>query len=209
MTNQDTALGALVGCIIFFLLAFGLRSWIHYRRTGSSGFVGLSGRPGSVEWFGGVLFAVAMVAGFAAPIGQLTGSVEPLAAFDAAWVRAAGACFYVVGVLGTLWAQFSMGNSWRIGVDVNQQTALVAVGPFRWIRNPIFTAMSVAMVGLSLLVPNVISAIAIIALAAALEIHVRLVEEPFLTRAHGERYRRYAASVGRFLPGIGRLEELR
>jgi protein-S-isoprenylcysteine O-methyltransferase Ste14 len=38
-----------------------------------------------------------------------------------------------------------------------------------------------------------------------LELQVRLVEEPYLIRTHGDEYRAYAARVGRFVPGVGRL----
>ncbi len=209
MTTQEAARVALVAVIVFFLLAFGLRSIVHYRRTGRTGFVGLTGRPGSAEWFGGALFIVAMAAGLAAPALQLAGVAQPFALLAVPWARAAGALLYLAGVAGTLWAQFAMGDSWRIGVDLEARTALVATGPFRWVRNPIFTAMSLATIGLALLVPNVVSLLAVVTLVVALEIHVRLVEEPYLTRAHGQRYRRYAASAGRFLPRLGRLEESR
>lgn len=83
--------------------------------------------------------------------------------------------------------------------------AALASGPFRWVRNPIFTAMTVAMLGLALLVPTVVSLLALLALVLAFEILVRLVEEPYPLRTHGEQYRRYGADTGRFLPGIGRL----
>ena len=55
--------------------AFGVRSWIHRRRTGSSGFRGVSGAPGSPEWWGGILFAAALVLGAAGPVLALTGTV--------------------------------------------------------------------------------------------------------------------------------------
>ena len=42
-------------------------------------------------------------------------------------------------------------------------------------------------------------------LVVGLELHVRRVEEPYLLRTHGDAYRTYAASAGRFVPGIGRL----
>ena len=205
MTTQDAATIALAGGAVFVLLAFGLRSLIQYRRTGSTGFVGISGNLGSAEWCGGVLFIVALVAGLTAPALQLAGAVAPYAAFDAAWVRAAGGVAYLLGVAGTLWAQFAMGSSWRIGVNTGERTALVASGPFVLVRNPIFTAMTAATFGLALLVPNIVSLVAVAALIIALEIQVRLVEEPYLLRQHGESYRRYAAGTGRFFPGIGRL----
>jgi protein-S-isoprenylcysteine O-methyltransferase Ste14 len=196
---------ALAGMVLFMLLAFGLRAWIHYRHTGTTGFVGLTGEIGSIEWLGGALFVAALVAGFAAPILQLLGILSPSPAFESAPVRAVGLVLYAVGVAATLWAQFAMGESWRVGVDVSERTKLVASGPFRWVRNPIFTAMTIATVGLGLLVPNAASLFAVVALLLGLELHVRHVEEPYLTRVHGGEYLRYASGTGRFLPGIGRL----
>ena len=47
-----------------------------------------------------------------------------------------------------------------------------------------------------------------ILLMLALELQTRLIEEPYLTRVHGEQYTVYAARVGRFLPGVGRLRRI-
>jgi protein-S-isoprenylcysteine O-methyltransferase Ste14 len=195
---------ALAGYVLFLLLGFGLRSWIHWRRTGTTGFVGISGRVGSAEWIGGALFVAAVVAGGAAPVLQAMGVVTPAPTLDTPALHAAGIVLYVLGTATTLWAQLAMGSSWRIGVEHDARTELVGAGPFRWVRNPIFSAMTAATLGLALVVPNALSAIAVAALVVALEIHVRLVEEPYLARVHGERYRRYAATTGRFVPGLGR-----
>jgi protein-S-isoprenylcysteine O-methyltransferase Ste14 len=203
MDAQAAAVVALAGYVVFLLLAFGLRSVVQYRRTGATGFVGISGAAGSTEWWGGLLFLVAIVSGAAAPVLQLAGVIAPFAAFDLQSMRAAGLVLSVLGIIGTLWAQFAMGNSWRIGVDTAARTALVMSGPFRWVRNPIVTAMGAAALGLALLAPNIVSLLTLVALTVALEIQVRLVEEPYLGKVHGEDYRQYAAHTGRFLPGIG------
>lgn len=196
---------ALVGYVVFLALAFGLRAVLHWRRTGTTGWVGLSGRPLSIEWWAGVLFGVAVIGGVFAPIAQLAGVVAPWKAADGPFGHGLGLACTVLGIAGTLWAQLAMGASWRIGVDQEARTELVARGPFRFVRNPIFTWMTFASVGLTLLAPNPLALAALGALVVALEIQVRAVEEPYLLRVHGERYRRYAAATGRFLPGIGRL----
>jgi protein-S-isoprenylcysteine O-methyltransferase Ste14 len=98
-----------------------------------------------------------------------------------------------------------MGASWRIGVDADEKTELVSTGPFTLVRNPIFSAMVTAFAGLALLVPNAATAAGVAALVAAIEVQVRLVEEPYLIKTHGERYLRYASRVGRFVPLVGRL----
>jgi protein-S-isoprenylcysteine O-methyltransferase Ste14 len=77
-------------------------------------------------------------------------------------------------------------------------------GPFRVVRNPIFSFMVVAVGGLGLLVPNLAALFAVVALVIALELHVRFVEEPHLLRTHGEAYKSYAHRTGRFIPRIGR-----
>jgi protein-S-isoprenylcysteine O-methyltransferase Ste14 len=190
---------------VYMALAFGLRTWLQLRRTGESGFKGISGRLGSLEWTAGVLFVVAIAVGVAAPVLDVVDALEPLDALDSAGLRATGVAIFVAGLVATLNAQIAMGESWRIGVDPQEHTALVTSGPFAVVRNPIFAAMFPASLGLALLVPNVVALAGLAALWLALEIQVRLVEEPYLLRAHGDAYREYAASVGRFVPGLGRL----
>ncbi len=92
------------------------------------------------------------------------------------------------------------------GVDESERTELVTAGPFAIVRNPIFAAMVPTSLGLALLVPNVVALAAFLALVIALELQVRLVEEPYLMRTHGERYLLYASRVGRFVPGVGKLK---
>ncbi|MEU4511179.1 isoprenylcysteine carboxylmethyltransferase family protein [Nonomuraea wenchangensis] len=98
-----------------------------------------------------------------------------------------------------------MGASWRIGVEESETTALVTTGAFVFARNPIFTAMIATAAGLAAMVPNAISLVALLLAVVSIELQVRAVEEPCLLRVHGPAYRRYAARVGRFLPGVGRL----
>jgi protein-S-isoprenylcysteine O-methyltransferase Ste14 len=196
---------ALALYALYLALAFGLRAALHYRETGTSGIVGVSGRPLSIEWCAGVLFVVSGIGiGLVAPAAELGGYVH-------AWVGAAtwlahvvGIALTTLGIAGTLWAQLAMGRSWRVGVNASEHTALVSHGPFRMVRNPIYTWMIVVSVGFLLLVPNAIAAVSFVALLVALELQVRVVEEPYLLRAHGEKYRHYAAATGRFLPGVGR-----
>lgn len=196
---------ALAGYAVYVAIAFGLRAFLHYRRTGTTGYVGLSGRVGSAEWCAGVLFAIAVLGGVLAPTLQLAGVVAPWQVIRPALGAIAGSACAALGIAGTLAAQLAMGTSWRIGVDHATPTDLVARGPFRFVRNPIFTWMTVTAAGLALAAPNALAVASFLALLLALEIQVRAVEEPFLLRSHGERYRRYAAATGRFVPGIGRL----
>lgn len=195
----------LAALILFAALAFGWRSWLQYRRTGSTGFKGISGRVGSAEWIGGVLLGVAFILATLAPVAALAGWSDARELPNA--LTALGATLVVAGIVGTLAAQLDMGASWRIGVDASERTALVSRGLFRVARNPIFTSMLFALAGEALLVPGLLSTTAFLAALVGLELQVRLVEEPYLLRTHGDSYRVYASRVGRFLPFLGRLDK--
>jgi protein-S-isoprenylcysteine O-methyltransferase Ste14 len=114
----------------------------------------------------------------------------------------------VLGILALFAAQLAMGTAWRIGVDPDEHTGqhadLVTTGPFRLVRNPIFTSEAVAFTGFALITPNPLAAAGLAVVISGVQYQVRRVEEPHLQRVHGATYLRYAARVGRFLPDIGR-----
>ncbi|TFV47498.1 isoprenylcysteine carboxylmethyltransferase family protein [Blastococcus sp. TF02A-35] len=192
---------ALALYVVALVVLFGVRSWVQRRRTGSTGFKGISGTPAEAGWWGGVLFVAAIVLGLAGPLLAVTGTVpaDPHPA-----LAVVGLVLTLVGFTATLAGQTGMGASWRIGVDEAERTDLVTTGVFAHVRNPIFTAMALAQVGMLLLVPTWLSLAALAALIAAVELQVRAVEEPYLRRVHGGAYVAYAARTGRFVPRVGR-----
>jgi hypothetical protein len=102
---------ALACCALCLALAFGLRTLLQLRRTGSTGFHGIGGRSGSAEWFAGVLFTVAIIVGVAAPVLALTEAAKPLDALDARVAHIVGTILFAAGLCATLAAQLAMGSS--------------------------------------------------------------------------------------------------
>ncbi|MGW0698340.1 methyltransferase family protein [Streptomyces sp. NPDC002867] len=194
---------ALVLYLGWMVTAFGIRAVVQRRRTGDAGFRGTSGRPGSASWWAGVLFVAALIGGGTAPVAALAGLRE-LPGTDSPVLHWTGLAITLAGTALTLAAQTDMGASWRVGVDDNEHTALVTAGLFAHVRNPVFTAMAVTATGLVLMVPNPVAVLALAALVAAVQLQVRVVEEPYLADLHGGGYAVYTARVGRFVPGIGR-----
>jgi protein-S-isoprenylcysteine O-methyltransferase Ste14 len=203
MSAQTAAGIALVLFVVFGVLGFGWRSWLHYRRTGSTGFRGTSGRIGSTEWIAGVGFVVALTVAVSAPVLQRANVIQPISFLTTVWIQVAGIVVATIGIAGTVYAQLEMGDSWRIGVDEQETTTLVHTGVFGLVRNPIYTAMFTFGLGIALLTPNLVACVGFVLLVATIELQVRRVEEPHLLRTHGDAYRAYTASVGRFIPGVG------
>jgi protein-S-isoprenylcysteine O-methyltransferase Ste14 len=199
------AAAALVLYGVSLTLTFGVRIAVQLRRTGSTGVHGLARDASPLEWLAGTLFVAGLAMGAAAPTLTLLDVLEPIPALDGSAGHAIGVVLAVGGIVLTFLAQLAMGESWRIGVDPEERTQLVTGGPFKLVRNPIYSAMFPTVLGLVLMVPNVLSLLALVGLAIGLELQVRLVEEPHLLRVHGEEYVDYAGRVGRFVPGLGLL----
>lgn len=194
---------ALALCALWFFSLFVLRSLIQLRNTGSTGVKGFHGEIGSLPWIAGVSASLGLVCAPLAPIGVLL--EWPGGALLAANspIHAVGASFALLGIGGALVAQLGMGDSWRVGVDEKERTQLVSSGLFAWVRNPIFSFIMLAEVGLLFLVPNVLALFAGILTVLGIELQVRAVEEPHLRNVHGATYAEYSSRVGRFIPGIG------
>lgn len=163
-------------------------------------------RRWSPQWWSRRISTLGFALAVAAPLADLAG-LPPLTFLDEPVLGVLGIVFVIVGVVLAVTAQVAMGASWRADVDAGTVTDLVTTGPFRFVRNPIFTGSATTALGLALMVPNVLAAAMLVAVVTSLQIQVRLVEEPYLLRVHGEAYRRYAARTGRFLPWVGRLPD--
>jgi len=196
------AAGLLYAAAVVLLLI--RRTWRQYRSTGSTGFNGFRGAAQDpAARVGGIGFAAAVLIGLVAPwlttAGWLPGWNLPIL------VGALGAIVAVAGLSLGVSAQQAMGHSWRIGVDQAETTELVTDGPFRLVRNPIFTALMMIQTGTVAIASTWLSAAGAVLMIAACQIQTRLVEEPYLLRRHGTGYRDYAATTGRFVPRLRRL----
>jgi len=119
-------------------------------------------------------------------------------------LRFLGRALVGLGTCGILGSQLAMREAWRVGVDRAACVPLIRHGPYRLVRNPIYTAMVVFMAGNALLLANGVMVVALTLLIAGVELQVRGVEEPFLLDRHGHDYVRWAEKTGRFAPLLGR-----
>lgn len=125
------------------------------------------------------------------------------------WLSFDGATITVL-VLGTLCAIAAAGlRTWAsayMGPSIVQDTTLhgdvmVAAGPYRFVRNPLYLGLFVHVLALALLMPPSGALFAVVAIAL-FELRLIAVEEGFLTRTLGEPYRAYCARVPRLWPAL-------
>lgn len=202
MTPAGLALALLATYVV---LALVVRPILQLRRTGSTGVVTVRQHTSPSEWVAVLLGVAGFGLAFAAPALVLLDVGAAAEWLDSVAIGVAGAVTMLLGIVLTFAAQLAMGASWRIGVDPSERTALVTTGLFAWLRNPIYTGMLLTVGGLVLLLPTAVALAALVAVTAAVEVQVRLVEEPYLHQVHGADFAAYCRRVGRLVPGLGRL----
>ena len=78
---------------------------------------------------------------------------------------------------------------------------LVMRGPYRWVRNPMYLAVLLFVLGEAVFFRHLTLALYLVFLASAFQLFVVLYEEPALRRRHGAIYSDYCNAVNRWLPG--------
>lgn len=189
--------------LVIWLVLLGLVRGVLHARRGGGPPVRVGYPRGSLQWWVALLSAVGFTLMLAAPLTDIAG-LGAIAVLSRPGVHIIGVVLVGAGIAVSVVGQAAMGESWRGDVDDDVHTPLVTGGPFRIVRNPIFTGTAITAVGLALIVPNGFAVAMVIVQLIALQLQVKLVEEPYLHREHGDDYRDYARRTGRFVPGVGR-----
>ena len=191
----------LIYQIIYFLLVFYLRSYLLWKKTKVNPLTFNKGDD--AHGYNGKVF------GF---ISILELVVVSIYAFAPHWHKYLLPFWYLendtLAVIGwgllilsliLVWiAQSHMRDSWRIGIDEENETELITNGFFSISRNPIFLGIMIANVGLFLVLPNAFTLLIISLSTTSINTQIRL-EEAFLIETFGEQYEQYKKDVKRWL----------
>ena len=124
--------------------------------------------------------------------------LAPFAYMKAKSLKITGLVLGHLSLLCIIIAQYNMRQSWRIGIDYENKTALITNGFFRVSRNPIYLGLLAGLAGMFLLLPNAITFAVLFAAYIVLHVTMRL-EEDFLQKQHGETYVNYKKKVRRLI----------
>jgi protein-S-isoprenylcysteine O-methyltransferase Ste14 len=117
------------------------------------------------------------------------------------WARWFGAGLGAVAGGLILWTFHCLGRNLTDTVVTRQNATLVTNGPYRWVRHPLYLALAIAVIAITLLTANAF--LALTGTAAFLVVVARTsIEEQKLIERFGSSYRQYMRRTGRFLPRI-------
>ncbi|MCW0215596.1 MAG: TMEM165/GDT1 family protein [Pseudonocardia sp.] len=156
-------------------------------------------RLGSVAWWTRVLFGIALLLGLGAPLLVAADVIQPFQVFSRPSYVVVGAG---VALLGVALLLASIAQVSTLEQTRGSRASLVTSGLYSRVRNPSLTAMVLATAGTLVMVPTALGVLATVLIVVAVQIQVRGVREPGMSRAFGEEYATYVARTGRFLPKV-------
>ena len=187
--------------IVYFFFVFFLRSYLLWKKTGVNPLTfnkadDAHGYNGKVFTFISLLeFVVVFIYAFKH---DWYTYLLPFWYLEYEVLRYAGWALLFTSLIWVWVAQSQMSNSWRIGIDENNQTELVTSGLFSVSRNPIFLGIMSANAGLLLVIPNAFTLLIVALSTVSINTQIRL-EEKFLQKSHNEEYREYLNRVRRWI----------
>ncbi len=198
---MTTQLYLFIFFLVFFLLVFVIRSYLLWKNTGINPIT--FDRSDDAHSYMGKLykfisfFQFAIIAVYAIepdwyeyylPVWYLEKPILQLIG----WVLLHASLIWI------FIAQMQMADSWRIGIDKQNETQLITKGLFSVSRNPIFLGIIIADLGLFLVTPNALTLLILALVFTSIETQVRL-EEKYLSQSHGESYMKYRNQVRRWI----------
>jgi protein-S-isoprenylcysteine O-methyltransferase Ste14 len=117
--------------------------------------------------------------------------------------QVAGMIVGAVGAVIALWCIFTFPTKGKgTPAPFDPPRRLVTVGPYRFVRNPMYIGAVVALAGASLFYESVPILIYTVVFFLAMHLFVLWYEEPTLRSSFPNEYEAYCGRVRRWLPGI-------
>jgi len=121
-----------------------------------------------------------------------------LKVYHVVWVSFVGVGIATAGLTVFIWAKLSIGRSYSPCFDSLLPQTLVSVGPYRWVRHPIYTGNILLLLGL-FLASSSMWLMFNLGILAVYYFRAAMIEERVLTQQFPE-YADLIARTGRFLP---------
>jgi len=186
---------------IFLIALFVIPSYVTYKRTGIKPFK-FSTEETAINYVGkaykiisSTAFVTILINAFFPKVMLYFVPIQYLQNDILVWV---GIGLIHLAFLIIFIAQRNMANEWRIGIDNENKVNLITKGMFGISRNPIFLGVIIVFLGLFFIIPNLITAIILVAGVIVIQVQVRL-EEEFLLNQLGNEYMEYMTKVKRWI----------
>jgi protein-S-isoprenylcysteine O-methyltransferase Ste14 len=105
------------------------------------------------------------------------------------------------GIAIAIAARLALGRNWSATVTIKENHQLIRTGPYRFVRQPIYSGALLAILGTALVFGEW-RCLGAFVIALAAWRRKSLTEEAFMLELFGDEYRRYRREVSALIPGL-------
>ena len=120
---------------------------------------------------------------------------------DSSLAGITGIVLTVAGLGFSGWARYHLGRFWSSMVEIKVGHQLIRTGPYRIVRNPMYTGILIAFTGAVIAIGFLFAFIALIVGIVSITVKIKA-EEEILTEKFGEEYLQYKREVKALIPFI-------
>jgi protein-S-isoprenylcysteine O-methyltransferase Ste14 len=180
MRGIDIAIG--VGWVVFWLGWLAAASGVKSGRTRRGRFAGA--RVAIVL----IILLLGRVRAFRRPA-----STDPA-------VAGVGLAVFLVGLAVAVWARVHLGRNWGTPMSEKENPELVTTGPYRWIRNPIYSGLILAMIGTAVAVS--LEWLVVLIPLGGYFVYSAVMEQRFMTEKFPDTYPAYRDATKMLIPYV-------
>jgi protein-S-isoprenylcysteine O-methyltransferase Ste14 len=155
-------------------------------------------KAGQTRWtrFAGMRVGVILVILLLLRVGALKGH----ATSNDPWLQGIGLAVFLLGLALAVWARIYLGRNWGMPMSAKVNPELVTAGPYRSIRHPIYSGITLAMIGTTIAVS--LYWLVAVAVLGAYFLYSAVMEERFMAGLFPDSYPEYKESTKMLIPFI-------
>ncbi len=116
------------------------------------------------------------------------------------WRAGLGLALLTVGLVFAIWARVHIGRNWGTPMTQKDEPELVASGPYRLVRHPIYSGILLAGIGTAVALSWIW--LAAVVLAGIYFIYSAIIEERYMTERFPDAYPAYKRSTKMLVPFV-------
>jgi len=114
--------------------------------------------------------------------------------------RIAGTIIVIPGMVGYILSHFYLRRNWSLSASIKEGHKLVKSGPYRVVRHPMYSSMTIVVLGSGLLIANFM--MILFTPVVGIAYHIRARKEEELLKEEFPEYDQYTRETKMFIPGI-------
>jgi protein-S-isoprenylcysteine O-methyltransferase Ste14 len=115
-------------------------------------------------------------------------------------LAAIGLALFLLGLSVAVWARVHLGRNWGQPMTEKEDPELVTTGPYRWVRNPIYSGLILAMIGTAVAV-NIAWLVIVIPISGFF-VYSAVMEGRYMATRFPDTYPAYRASTKMLVPYV-------